>query len=137
MSENNTVKPSVHKLSLKTPLQRPQTEGYEKDDNVEVNLKPLTANNTATSKPTLNLGASSYIPKSMTGNVTENKPATNWEHNQNANASQLLTTNAPSFTPKMQPFNPNMANPGQQNVNVPINNSFPAMGQSKKFIFTK
>jgi hypothetical protein len=125
-NQNNTVKPSVHKLSLKTPLQRPQTEGYEKDENLEVNLKPLTAN-AATSKPTLNLGASSYIPKSMSINTnTENKPVATWEPTQNV-TPQLLNTNTPSFTPKM-PFNPNMPN---QQQNVPINNSYPNMGQSK------
>jgi hypothetical protein len=125
-NQNNTVKPSVHKLSLKTPLQRPQTEGYEKDDNLEVTLKPLTSN-TNTSKPTLNLAAISYIPKSMTINSTsENKPVTAWEPNTLV-TPQLLNTNTPSFTPKM-PFNPNIPN---QQQNVPLNNSYPSMGQSK------
>ena len=35
-NKTNTVKPSVHKLNLRT-YQRPQTEGYEKDEKIENN----------------------------------------------------------------------------------------------------
>jgi hypothetical protein len=126
MSENNnTVKPSVHKLSLK--VQRPQTEGYEKDENVEASLKPLTTS-TNTSKPTLNLGASSYIPKSFGQNNASVNPTTENKGAANTTTNSTMNTNTPSFTPKIS-YNSNVSN---QQPNVPINQSYPAMGQSKK-----
>ena len=124
---NNTVKPAVHKLSLNR-VQRPQTEGYEKD----VDIKSLT--NSSTSKPTLNLGALSYIPKSMgaptttnTNTTTENKPVAN----ATATVQPVLSTNTPSYTPKI-PFNANVA--AQPTPGMPINQAYP-MGQSNKIPF--
>ena len=123
-NQNNAVKPSVHKLNLR--VQRPQTEGYEKDETPIDSLKSLTTNSAAT-KPTLNLGATSYIPKSMGANTTETKPIAN-TGSASANITPVMSTSTPSFTPKVA-FNPNA--PVQPTPNMPVNQAYPAMGQSK------
>lgn len=130
-NQNNAIKPSVHKLNLNNlKIQRPQTEGYEKDENIESTLKPLTATNTTASKPTLNLGASSYIPKSMGGSTNA---AAASENKGNANTATTTTNNQTVLNTNTQPFQPKMnynsTVPNQQS-NMPLNQPYP-MGQSK------
>jgi len=116
MSDNqnenhNTIKPTVQKQNVR--LQRPQTEGYQKDDTSEQNISGQTK---SAQKPSLNLSASVYIPKSL-GSSTNTAGATDKTlPSSTTNAqSTMLNTNTPSFTPKMNYSSNNMNMNSQMN----------------------
>jgi hypothetical protein len=132
-----TIKPIIQRTNLRP--NRSQTTGYEQEDIPDTNYtnqsKPTPSN---TVKPSLNVLASVYIPKSLASNTVNsntNSNAANTDKNiQSVNQptsnklSYMLNSNNQAFTPK----NNNSYNQ-QMNINANINpmaQSF-NMGQSK------
>lgn len=127
-----TIKPIVQKTSLRL-VNRPQTEGYQKDESIEQNPN-MQSKPGLSAKPSLNLSASVYIPKSLASNNSNATAAANTAAEktpQPAAASMpqnnVLNTNTQPFTPKLNNFNTNV------NMNTPINpmGQNYNMGQSK------
>ncbi len=131
-----TIKPIVQKTSLR-PLNRPQTEGYQKDESIEQNTV-LQSKQNLSSKPSLNLSASVYIPKSLASNnsaVNNSSEKTIQPASTPSVQSNVLNTNTQPFTPKMNNYNTNV------NMTTPLNSIGQNynIGQSKiyfqKFFF--
>lgn len=142
MSENQnesqnsgTIKPVVHKTNLR--VNRPSTEGYQKDEIIEQNTHNQAKPSLSIAKPSLNLSASVYIPKSFSGststtNATSTPVAekpTQTANVSNVTQTNMLNTNTQPFTPKMNNYNPNMnmnnpMNPIGQNYNMGQSNFF-------------
>lgn len=126
-----TIKPIIHKTVLRP--HRPQTTGYQQEELPETNNSTVTTQSKptplTTAKPSLNVDASVYIPKSIAsnasaGNVAQttqeknipspNQPASNLQGN-------VLSASTQAFTPKIaNAYNQSL------NVNAPMN----AMGQN-------
>jgi len=135
-NENNstaTIKPTIQKHAIKN-INRPQTEGYQKDEPIEQNPPSQTKLSLNSNKPSLNLSASVYIPKSVSSSnsntnqttIAAEKPIQSPANS--ANQNNLLNPNTQPFTPKMNNFNSNMNLNNQMN-SIPAQNY--NMGQSK------
>ena len=121
-----TIKPIIHKTNSR--VHRPQTTGYEQEEVPETN-NLTTQSKPTTTKPSLNISASVYIPKSISSNASfgivgaafqdknipsANQPSSNLQSN-------ILNANTQSFTPKL-----NTA----YNQNININSQINPMGQN-------
>ena len=134
---SSTIKPIVQKTNLMS-VARSQTEGYQKDESIEQNPVLQSKSSLSTTKPSLNLSASVYIPKSFTSNNANATaaPITTAEKTTQPAATpsvqnNVLNTNTQSFTPKMNNYNTNV------NINAPINpiGQNYSLGQSKIHFF--
>jgi hypothetical protein len=146
-----TIKPTVNKTNLRG--HRPQTTGYQQEEVSETNNSTNQSKQTppTTTKPSLNISASVYIPKSIasttsSGNVgpaTQDKnivPANQLNSNVQSN---LLNANTQAFTPKINnAYNQNMnmntqINPMGQNYNMGQSNFYCCafINELKYFLF--
>lgn len=133
-----TIKPTIQKTNLR--LHRPQTTGYQQEEIPEANISTQSKPTPPTSaKPSLNISASVYIPKSISSSASSGNVASGLNQDKNAQSanppisnvqSNMLNTNTQAFTPKMgNAYTTNMnmnaqINPMGQNYN---------MGQSKPY----
>jgi len=127
MSENQneshntgTIKPAVHKAN-NLRLHRPQTEGYQIEEIPEQSIPIQTKSSlTGSSKPTLNINASTYIPKSIstgatTINANSNTDKSNQQYTNQNLQTQILNSNVPTYSNKIGAYNTAM------NINPQIN----------------
>lgn len=121
---NSTIKPSIIKTNLRG--HRPQTAGYQQEDVSDTKIS-TQLKQTPTVKPSLNVSASVYIPKSVTSNsANTNLNTANTDKNTQPSS---LTTNTQTHTlsANTQTFTPKSNNPYNTNINT--NAQMNPMGQ--------